>query len=113
MNDTTFTISQNRARRRQTMKAFVVSRYGKANSVEAVELPEPVLGDRDVLIQIHAASVNPLDLKIRMASSNPFCRTSCRSCWATISPASSLRLGEMCSGSNRVTRFMRSPTRIG
>ncbi len=71
MSDTTHVISQKRARRRQTMKAFVVSRYGKANSVEAVELPEPELGDRDVLIQIHAASVNPLDLKIRNGELKP------------------------------------------
>jgi alcohol dehydrogenase len=47
------------------MKAFVVSRYGKKNGVEAVERPEPELRDSDVLVQIHAASVNPLDLKIR------------------------------------------------
>jgi NADPH:quinone reductase-like Zn-dependent oxidoreductase len=47
------------------MKAFVVSRYGKKNGVEAVERPEPELRDGDVLVQIHAASVNPLDLKIR------------------------------------------------
>ncbi len=71
MSDTTHTISQKRARRRQMMKAFVVSRYGKASSVEAVDLPEPELGDGDVLIQIHAASVNPLDLKIRNGELKP------------------------------------------
>jgi 2-desacetyl-2-hydroxyethyl bacteriochlorophyllide A dehydrogenase len=71
MSDTTDAISQKRARRRQTMKAFVVTRYGKANSVEAVELPEPELGDRDVLVQIHAAGVNPLDLKIRNGELKP------------------------------------------
>jgi hypothetical protein len=54
MSDTTHVISQNRDRRRQTMKAFAISRYGKANSVEAVELPEPDLRDDDVLVQIHA-----------------------------------------------------------
>jgi alcohol dehydrogenase len=53
------------------MKAFVVSRYGKANSVEAVELPEPELRDGDVLVQIHAASINPLDLKIRNGELKP------------------------------------------
>ena len=53
------------------MKAFVVSKYGKANSVEAVELPEPELGDGDVLIEVHAASVNPLDLKIRNGELKP------------------------------------------
>lgn len=71
MSDTTHAISQKRARRRQTMKAFVVSRYGKANSVEAVELPEPELGDGEVMVQIHAASVNPLDLKIRNGELKP------------------------------------------
>ena len=45
MNDTTHAHSQKQARgRRQTMKAFVVSRYGKANSVEAVELPRARTG---------------------------------------------------------------------
>jgi len=71
MSDTTDAISQKRGRRRQTMKAFVLSRYGKANSVEAVELPEPELGDRDVLVQIYAASVNPLDLKIKSGELKP------------------------------------------
>jgi 2-desacetyl-2-hydroxyethyl bacteriochlorophyllide A dehydrogenase len=71
MSDTTHAISHKRAQRRQTMKAFAISRYGKANSVEAVELPEPELGDGDVLVQIHAASVNPLDLKIRNGELKP------------------------------------------
>jgi 2-desacetyl-2-hydroxyethyl bacteriochlorophyllide A dehydrogenase len=71
MSDTTHAISHKRAQRRQTMKAFAISRYGKANSVEAVELPEPELGDGDVLVQIHAASVNPLDLKIRNGELQP------------------------------------------
>ncbi|WP_368563768.1 NADP-dependent oxidoreductase [Pseudoxanthomonas sp. UTMC 1351] len=47
------------------MKAFVIDRYGKNEVVRAGEMPEPALRDKDVLIQIHAASVNPLDLKIR------------------------------------------------
>jgi 2-desacetyl-2-hydroxyethyl bacteriochlorophyllide A dehydrogenase len=71
VSDTTRAISQNRVRQRQTMKAFAISRYGKANSVEAVELPEPELGDGDVLVQIHAASVNPLDLKIKNGELKP------------------------------------------
>ena len=70
-NETTHAINQKRARRRRTMKAFVVSKYGKANSVEAVELPEPELGDGDVLVEVHAASVNPLDLKIRNGELKP------------------------------------------
>src|SRR5260370_38324260 len=53
------------------MKAFVVSRYGKKNGVESVERREPELQDDDVLVQIHAASVNPLDLKIRNGELKP------------------------------------------
>jgi alcohol dehydrogenase len=45
------------------MKAFIVDRYG--DSVRAGEMPAPELRDDDVLVQIHAASINPLDLKIR------------------------------------------------
>lgn len=47
------------------MKAFVIDRYGSNSVVRAGELPEPDLRDDDVLVQIHAASVNPLDLKLR------------------------------------------------
>src|SRR3954467_8267311 len=47
------------------MKAFIVDRYGKADVVRAGEMPEPVLREDDVLVQVHAASVNPLDVKIR------------------------------------------------
>jgi NADPH:quinone reductase-like Zn-dependent oxidoreductase len=47
------------------MKAFIVDSYGSSDSVRAGEMPDPELRDDDVLIQIHAASINPLDLKIR------------------------------------------------
>src|ERR1700739_2140412 len=53
------------------MKAFVVSRYGKQINVHAVELPEPDLRDGDPVVRIHAASVNPLDLKIRNGDLKP------------------------------------------
>jgi NADPH:quinone reductase-like Zn-dependent oxidoreductase len=47
------------------MKAFILDRYGKNNSVRAAEMPEPEVRENDVLIQVHAASVNVLDSKIR------------------------------------------------
>jgi NADPH:quinone reductase-like Zn-dependent oxidoreductase len=47
------------------MKAFIIDRYGSNDVVRAGEMPDPELRDDDVLVQIHAASVNPLDLKIR------------------------------------------------
>lgn len=47
------------------MKAFLLDRYGKKNRLRLGEMPEPKLGANDVLVQIHATGVNPLDCKIR------------------------------------------------
>src|SRR6266404_4813129 len=47
------------------MKAFVVDRYGRKNDVRVGDIPVPEPREDDVLIQIHAAGVNPLDSKIR------------------------------------------------
>jgi NADPH:quinone reductase-like Zn-dependent oxidoreductase len=47
------------------MKAFFINRYGKSDVLTSGELPEPTLRDDDVLVQIHAAGVNPADHKIR------------------------------------------------
>lgn len=47
------------------MKAFLLDRYGKTNTTRMGEAPVPTLGERDVLVQVHAASVNPVDFKIR------------------------------------------------
>ncbi|MES2127697.1 MAG: NADP-dependent oxidoreductase [Pseudomonadota bacterium] len=47
------------------MKAFFITRYVKADVLTAGDLPMPVLGDDDVMVQVHAAGVNPLDNKIR------------------------------------------------
>jgi alcohol dehydrogenase len=46
------------------VKAFVVDRYGKKGGVRIGEMPEPQLREDDVLVQVHAASVNPVDSKI-------------------------------------------------
>ncbi|RZT92206.1 NADPH:quinone reductase-like Zn-dependent oxidoreductase [Advenella incenata] len=47
------------------MKAFIIDRYGKNEVGHIADVPEPDLRDDDVLIQIHAASINVLDAKIR------------------------------------------------
>lgn len=47
------------------MKAFIVDRYGKKESLRAAEVPEPELRDNEVLIQVYATAVNLLDSKIR------------------------------------------------
>jgi NADPH:quinone reductase-like Zn-dependent oxidoreductase len=47
------------------MKAFIIDRYGKKEAGRIGEMPEPEVRDDDVLIQIHSASVNVLDTKIK------------------------------------------------
>ena len=46
------------------MKAFFIDRYGKHHG-QIGQLPDPEVGDNDVLVEVHAASVNLLDSKIR------------------------------------------------
>jgi len=45
------------------MKAFIVDRY--KGELRFGEMPDPEIRDHDVLVQIYAAGVNPLDSKIR------------------------------------------------
>ena len=47
------------------MKAFLIDRYGKNETGRIDDVPAPALRDDDVLIRVHAASVNALDTKIR------------------------------------------------
>lgn len=47
------------------MKAFLIDRYGKHETGRIGNMPEPDLRDDDVLIQVRAASINPLDSKIK------------------------------------------------
>jgi NADPH:quinone reductase-like Zn-dependent oxidoreductase len=47
------------------MKAFIVDRYRKNEPLRYGDMPEPVPGQDDVLVEVHAAGLNPLDSKIR------------------------------------------------
>jgi NADPH:quinone reductase-like Zn-dependent oxidoreductase len=47
------------------MKAFIVDRYKRNGALRLGDMPEPEVRDSDVLVAIHAASLNPLDAKIR------------------------------------------------
>lgn len=50
------------------MKAIVQRRTGPADApgvLELVDLPEPVAGPNDLLVQVQAVSVNPVDVKVR------------------------------------------------
>ncbi|WP_045731559.1 NADP-dependent oxidoreductase [Pseudarthrobacter chlorophenolicus] len=46
------------------MRAFVISKY--KGPLQEAEVAEPVVGERDVLVQVQAAGLNQLDEKIRL-----------------------------------------------
>jgi NADPH:quinone reductase-like Zn-dependent oxidoreductase len=47
------------------MRAYVLDAYGKNAPLRLAEVSAPTAGDDDVLIEVHAAGLNPLDSKIR------------------------------------------------
>ncbi|MEC3910582.1 NADP-dependent oxidoreductase [Sphingobium sp. CR2-8] len=53
------------------MKAYVLDRYGKQQSLRLGDMPEPVPAADEVLVEIHAAGLNQLDAKIRDGAFKP------------------------------------------
>jgi NADPH:quinone reductase-like Zn-dependent oxidoreductase len=49
----------------QTMKAWAIEKYGDNSVVKMMDLSIPSYGDDEVLIEVRAASINPVDFKIR------------------------------------------------
>jgi NADPH:quinone reductase-like Zn-dependent oxidoreductase len=51
------------------MKAIQYNAFGNSEVIEVVEIPKPeIKNENEVLIQVKAASVNPLDIKLRSGS---------------------------------------------
>ena len=53
------------------MKAFLLDRYGSQVALRLGEIGDPKLGEDDVLVRVHATSVNVLDSKIRSGGLKP------------------------------------------
>ena len=47
------------------MKAIIIRKYGKTDVLELAEIPKPESGVNQVLVKVHAAGINPIDLKMR------------------------------------------------
>ena len=47
------------------MKAAIIDRYGGNDAVRVADIAMPSLGTTDLLVRVHAASVNPVDIKTR------------------------------------------------
>lgn len=47
------------------MKAYAINRYSKEDKLQLAEVAKPVAKDNEVLIEIHSASLNQLDAKLK------------------------------------------------
>src|SRR5918995_165321 len=47
------------------MKAALIDRYGPNDAVRVADIDIPTVGATDLLVRVHAASVNPVDIKTR------------------------------------------------
>jgi NADPH:quinone reductase-like Zn-dependent oxidoreductase len=47
------------------MKAYTINRYSKEDKLQLTEVPKPVAKENEVLIQVHSASINQLDAKLK------------------------------------------------
>ena len=54
------------------MKAILIRSFGGPEVMEYAEVPEPMPGPNEVVVEVHAASVNPADLKMRDGSMNQY-----------------------------------------
>jgi NADPH:quinone reductase-like Zn-dependent oxidoreductase len=59
---------------RPAMRAAVVRKYGPPDVVEFADIDPPSTGPGQVQIRVHAASLNPLDVKLRAGDVWPFLR---------------------------------------
>lgn len=46
------------------MKAAIIKKYGN-EPLQIEDISKPVVGDNDVLVEVHSASINPVDFKIK------------------------------------------------
>jgi NADPH2:quinone reductase len=47
------------------MRAVIVPKLGSVEVLQLADVPEPVPGDNDLLIEVKAGSLNPIDFKVR------------------------------------------------
>ena len=47
------------------MKAFTIQKYDKKGALKLTDIPVPILKEDEVLVEIHAAGINPLDAKMK------------------------------------------------
>jgi NADPH:quinone reductase-like Zn-dependent oxidoreductase len=95
------------------MKAFTIDRYKSKDGGHFIDMPQPAVGDNDVLVQVHAAGVNLLDAKIASGELKLVLPYRFPLILGNDVAGVVVQVGPVCGASNRATRSMRDRTRIG
>lgn len=53
------------------MKALILKRYGKSDQLEFADIPRPAIKPNEILVQVHAVGLNPIDNKIPTGAFKP------------------------------------------
>ena len=81
------------------MKALIFKRYGKSDNIAFAEIPRPVPRPDEILVQVHAAGVNPIDNMIPKGTFKAIMR------FRLPATLGSDVAGVVVEAGNRVTRF--------
>ncbi|HSI38642.1 MAG TPA: NADP-dependent oxidoreductase [Methylotenera sp.] len=54
------------------MKALILKRYGKSDQLAFADIPRPTIKPDEILVQVHAAGLNPIDNIIPTGAFKPF-----------------------------------------
>jgi NADPH:quinone reductase len=46
------------------MKAYIIKKYGEIKDIEQIEIHHPAIDSDAVLVKVHAAAINPADIKV-------------------------------------------------
>ena len=81
------------------MKAFVFNKYGKSDNVAFADIPRPALKPDEILVEVHAVGLNPVDCAIPKGTFKPILK------FHLPATLGSDLAGVVVEVGNRVTRF--------
>jgi NADPH:quinone reductase-like Zn-dependent oxidoreductase len=84
------------------MKAYVLERYGGPEGSRLMDVPAPTPRPGDILVEVRAAGLNPVDFKFRQGKLRAILRPKLPFVLATNSRAKLLRLAATSNGSASV-----------
>lgn len=53
------------------MKAIVMNKYGDDNEIQLMNIPKPQIQNDEILVEVYAAAINPIDIKIPKGQMKP------------------------------------------